>query len=100
MQDIKSLPYQANLSLKYKMLGGQNCDLCFGDTTFVCNDCNQHFCNECSCIYHRHPKRLSHVPIPIASGGHDTVNNESFSISQASENSDMFSPDISMQDAL
>ena len=42
-------------------MGGQNnCELCFGNVSVFCTDCEQHFCNECSTRFHRHPKRSNH----------------------------------------
>ena len=89
-------PCDANIQLKLQVMGGQNnCELCFGNVSVFCTDCEQHFCNECSTRFHRHPKRSNHniklnEEIPCCS------ENE---LSQNSNNDD-FGADISMQDAM
>lgn len=94
IRSVCDFPNDANLQLKIKARGGQNnCEVCFGDAFVFCSNCDQHFCNECSLRFHRHPKRSNHTlntvkePLPSSE--------DSFS-----QNSDDFGSDVSMQDAM
>ncbi|XP_054281875.1 E3 ubiquitin-protein ligase lubel-like isoform X3 [Macrosteles quadrilineatus] len=53
----------------------QRCDLCGSSVPAVrCEKCSQqNFCHSCDEMYHRHPKRQTHVRKPLDSGRHSTL---------------------------
>ena len=59
--DIERLPNEATITLKLKLLGGGNCDICYSNSVLhVCDECDQMLCTECNDRVRQHPKRTLH----------------------------------------
>ena len=59
--DVERLPNEAAITLKLKLLGGGNCDICYSNSVLhVCDECDQMLCTECNDRVHQHPKRMHH----------------------------------------
>ena len=101
INSVHDFPQDANLQQKIKLKGGQNnCEVCFADSDIIfCSDCKQHFCNECSIRFHRHPKRMNHILTPSSSI--TPLSGESSDTSNFSQNSgqDSFGSGVSTHDA-
>ena len=96
--DIKD---NSTLTLKIKLCGGSNCDICYSSgSLFICKECKQTLCVECSGRVHQHPKRAHHKPDRLYVGApddasldtsntdtHDSVENFEIVLSQDSERS-------------
>ena len=50
-----------NSTLSNKLCGGSNSDICYSSgSLFICKECKQTLCAECSGRVHHHPKRAHH----------------------------------------
>ena len=59
--DVERLPNEATITLKLKLLGGGNCDICYSNSVLhVCDECDQTLCTECNDRVDQHPKRTLH----------------------------------------
>ena len=64
--DLQDLPDEATVSLKLKVVGGGNCDICYSaGLLYECAECDQLLCTECKDRVHRHPKRAHHEITPV-----------------------------------
>ena len=87
------------LNLKVQLSGGNNCDICYSfGPLFICKECEQTLCAECSYRVHQHPTRAHHKTNAFTetqkndetldtSGSDDSVQGLDAQLSQESEQS-------------
>lgn len=62
-EDLIALEDGSNLVLSIKLKGGANqCDICYENGDFHCEQCQQTFCRDCCLRFHKHPNRVTHTP--------------------------------------
>ena len=65
---FQKLLNNSNIQLIIQGKGGSGeCDICFAQGTLICNDCQgKFFCSDCCRIFHKHPSRKNHQPVPVS----------------------------------